>query len=92
MAIGKSNTSIIDPADDVLLLGHDELDRHGHDLRLALSENPDCRAEVILAWLIEEVGAEAGYTRDCLLMAAGFVGELEQDDALDALAGTRSIH
>ena len=91
MATNESTTTIIDPADDVLLLGHDELARHGRNLRLALSKNPDCRAEVILAWLTEEVGAEAGYTRDCLLMAAGFIGESEQADALDAV-GAMSIH
>ncbi len=77
MALGKSNTTITDPADDVLLLGSDELARNGNDLRKALSDNPDCRAEVILAWLLREVGE--GYTRDCLLMAAGFVGELDGD-------------
>ena len=52
-------------------------------MREALADAPDCRAEVLLAWLLKEVGSE-GYTRDCLLMAAGFIGESEQADALGA--------
>lgn len=81
MATNESTTSsIIDPADDVILLGQDELSRHGDNLRQALADNPDCRVQVLLAWLLKEVGAE-GYTRDCLLMAAGFIGEAEQADA-----------
>lgn len=94
MATNETITTIHDPADDVLLLGNDELARHGHDLREALADAPDCRAEVLLAWLLKEVGSD-GYTRDCLLMAAGFIGESEQADALDALdagAGAMSIH
>lgn len=59
----------------MLELGKDELNYHGGDLRLALVRSPDCRAEILLFWLANQIGAE-GYGRDLVLMAAGIMGEL----------------
>lgn len=76
MAANKTTTTIIDPADDVLLLGMDELSLYDGDLRQALARRPEIRAEILVAWLASQLGGE-GYARDCVLMAAGVVGEVD---------------
>lgn len=62
---------------DVLLLGTDELMNHGGDLSRALSASPDCRAEIVLAWLaaraLEDGPAAA---TDGIMLAARIVGRL----------------
>lgn len=59
-------------SDDVLRLGTDELARQDGDLSRALAASPDCRAEIILAWLADQDQAAV----DGVMLAARIVGRL----------------
>lgn len=64
-------------SDDVLQVGADELAAAGGDLSRALADSPDCRAEIILAWLdtqAHERGPAAA--ADGVMLAARIIGRL----------------
>lgn len=64
-------------ADDVLRLGADELSRAGGDLSRALAACPDCRVEIVLAWLAAQVrDHDARAVADGVMLAAAAVGRL----------------
>lgn len=64
-------------SNDVLRLGADELSRAGGDLSRALAESPDCRTEVILAWLAERAAGDGpAAVADGVMLAARIVGRL----------------
>lgn len=74
---GADSAAPFSSAHDVLRLGADELARHGGDLSRALFANPDCRAEILLAWL-EGAALEHGTAAatDGIMLAARIVGRL----------------
>lgn len=64
-------------SNDVLRLGADELSRAGGDLSRALSDCPDCRTEIVLAWLAAQAreGGPAA-AADGVMLAARIIGRL----------------
>lgn len=63
-------------SDDVFALGGDELARCGGDLSRALSACPDCRAEIVLAWLSGRAVEGPTAAADGVMLAARIVGRL----------------
>lgn len=69
---GRDDPDPFSFADDVFALGADELARCGGDLSRALANSPDCRVEIILAWLADQGPAAA----DGVMLAARIAGRL----------------
>ncbi len=69
---GRGDPDPFSFADDVFALGADELARCGGDLSRALANSPDCRVEIILAWLADQGPAAA----DGVMLAARIAGRL----------------
>lgn len=64
-------------SNDVLLLGADELAAAGGDLSRALADCPDCKAEIILAWISAQALAHGPTAAvDGVMLAARIVGRL----------------
>lgn len=59
---------------DALRLGADELAAADGDLSRALADCPDCRAEIVLAWLADQGAAAA----DGVMLAAKIIGRLNR--------------
>lgn len=62
-------------SNDALRLGADELARCDGDLSRALANRPDCRAEIVLAWLAAQA-TEDRQAADGIFLAALIVGGL----------------
>lgn len=63
-------------SNDVLLLGADELAQAGGDLSRALADSPDCRAEIILAWLSAQALDHGPTAAGGVMLAARILGRL----------------
>lgn len=65
-------------SDDVFALGGDELARCGGDLSRALAARPECRAEIVLAWLAGRALEGPAAAADGVMLAARIVGRLNK--------------
>lgn len=61
---------------DALLLGADELAAADGDLSQALAACPDCRAEIVLAWLTARAAEDGPAAADGVMLAARIIGRL----------------